>query len=157
MHTASRFFRPWRLPGYAFSPAPYAEERAMSLAHYTPIAFILTRHRKTAEDFYREKLGLNFVADDGFAAVFDLDGASLRITEIPDYQPGPHPVLGWKVDDIEAEVRALTDRGIVFTIYEGLGQDASGIWTAPDGSAKVAFFSDPDGNGLSLTQVMRPD
>jgi catechol 2,3-dioxygenase-like lactoylglutathione lyase family enzyme len=65
--------------------------------------------------------------------------------------------LGWKVDDIEAEVRALTDRGIVFTIYEGLGQDASGIWTAPDGSAKVAFFSDPDGNGLSLTQVMRPD
>lgn len=110
--------------------------------------------RPGREAFYRDVLGLRFVADDGFAAVFDLDGAPLRITEIPDHEPGPHPVLGWMVDDIEATVRELADRGVVFTVYEGMGQDALGIWTAPDGSAKVAFFADPDGNGLSLTQVV---
>jgi len=124
------------------------------LSHCKPVAFVLTANRDRAEAFYRDVLGLRFVADDGFAAVFDLDGAPLRITEIPDHKPGPHPVLGWMVDDIEATVREIADRGVVFTVYEGMGQDALGIWSAPDGSAKVAFFADPDGNGLSLTQVV---
>jgi catechol 2,3-dioxygenase-like lactoylglutathione lyase family enzyme len=61
-------------------------------------------------------------------------------------------VLGWEVDDIEAAVAALTANGVTMNIYEGLGQDERGIWTAPDNSCKVVFFSDPDGNGLSLTQ-----
>ena len=76
----------------------------------------------------------------------------LRLTEVPDHKPSPHPVLGWEVPDIEAAVDALTAKGVAFAIYEGMGQDARGIWTSPDGAAKVAFFSDPDGNGLSLTQ-----
>jgi hypothetical protein len=62
-------------------------------------------------------------------------------------------VLGWNVDDIEAAVDALAGRGISFAIYEGMGQDARGIWSAPDGRTKVAFFADPDGNGLSLAQI----
>lgn len=40
-----------------------------------------------------------------------------------------------------------------FKTYEGFGQDADGIWSSPDGGAKVAWFADPDGNLLSLTQI----
>lgn len=124
----------------------------MTLAAQTPITFVITNDRKVAEPFYRDVLGLPFVRDDGFAAVFDLDGVPLRITEVPGHTPSAHPVLGWQVTDIVSTVQALAARGVAFSIYEGLGQDALGIWTAPDGIAKVAFFNDPDGNALSLTQ-----
>lgn len=125
----------------------------MTLAAQTPVTFVITRDRKIAEPFYRETLGLPFVDDDGFAAVFDLAGVPLRITEVPGHTPAAHPVLGWQVTDIVATVTTLRDRGVVFTIYEGMGQDELGIWIAPDGKAKVALFNDPDGNALSLTQV----
>jgi catechol 2,3-dioxygenase-like lactoylglutathione lyase family enzyme len=126
----------------------------MSLAGARPIAMISTNDRKASEPFYADGLGLPSKGDDGFAALFDLDGVTLRLTEIPDYVPPAHPVLGWQVADMEAAVAALTANGVVMNIYPGMGQDPNGIWTAPDGSAKVAFFNDPDGNGLSLTQVL---
>lgn len=125
----------------------------MSLSSATPVTFVITRDRKTAEAFYGDTLGLVRQPGDDFAAVYDLAGTPLRLTEVPDHQPSPHPVLGWQVGDIEATVDALTARGVAFHVYDGMGQDARGIWTAPDGSAKVAFFSDPDGNGLSLTEA----
>lgn len=125
----------------------------MSLAHAVPVTFINTADRKTSEAFYRDVLGLTFVVDDGFAAVFDLAGAVLRITELEGYAAGPHPALGWSVADITATMQALVARGVTPTIYEGFGQDALGIWTAPDGMAKVAWFNDPDGNVLSLTEA----
>lgn len=124
----------------------------MSLAAATPVTFVITRDRKVAEAFYGGTLGLPRLPGDDFAAVFDLAGVPLRLTEVPDHTPAPHPVLGWQVADIVSTVQALTANGVAFTIYPGMGQDALGIWTAPDGVAKVAFFSDPDGNGLSLTQ-----
>lgn len=128
----------------------------MSLADAAPVAFILTRDRKVAEPFYEGTLGLRRLPGDDFAAVFDLGGGQLRVTEVPDHAPSPHPVLGWQVADIGAAVDALAAKGVGMTIHDGMGQDKRGIWTAPDGSAKVAFFNDPDGNGLSLTQSGRP-
>ena len=124
----------------------------MPLAHARPVAMITTGDRKTAEPFYADTLGLPRKGDDGFAALFDLAGVTLRLTEVPGYAAPPHPVLGWEVGDIEAAVAALGAKGVTMNVYEGLGQDERGIWTAPDGRCKVAFFSDPDGNGLSLTQ-----
>jgi hypothetical protein len=61
-------------------------------------------------------------------------------------------VLGWQVPDIAQAIRDLTSKGVTMTIYEGYGQDALGVWTSPDGKAKVAWFNDPDGNVLSLTE-----
>lgn len=124
----------------------------MPLADAPPIAFVITRDRKASEAFYGETLGLRRLPGDPFAAVFDLAGVKLRVTEVPGHEAGQHPVLGWQVADIEATVDALTGKGVAFTIYEGMGQDARGIWASPDGAAKVAFFPDPDGNVLSLTQ-----
>ncbi|MNT95901.1 Glyoxalase-like domain protein [compost metagenome] len=62
-------------------------------------------------------------------------------------------MFGWNVDDIQAAAAALRDKGVTFTIYDGMGQDALGVWTSPDGAAKVAWFADPDGNVLSLSQA----
>lgn len=126
----------------------------MPLADARPVALVTTANRKAAEPFYAETLGLTRKGDDGFAALFDLAGATLRLTEVPGYSAQSYPVLGWEVADIEAAVAALVAKGVTMNVYEGLGQDERGIWTAPDGSCKVVFFSDPDGNGLSLTQAL---
>jgi catechol 2,3-dioxygenase-like lactoylglutathione lyase family enzyme len=124
----------------------------MPLNHAKPVTFINTADRNASEAFYRDVVGLTFVGDDGFAAVFDLAGAVLRITELQGFAASPHPALGWTVDDIEATMEHLISRGVTPTIYEGFGQDALGIWTSPDGAAHVAWFNDPDGNVLSLVQ-----
>ena len=122
-----------------------------ALTSATPVTFILTADPVASRAFYADTLGLPLGPQDAFATVYDLGHCILRVTEIPGFTAGPQPVLGWKIEDIGATVAALTAKGVTFTIYDGFGQDTLGIWTAPDGSAKVAWFNDPDGNVLSLT------
>ena len=119
----------------------------------TPVAFLYVKDRERALDFYRGILGLELRSSDDFGDFIDLGGGLLRMTVVPDHAASSHPVLGWNVDDIGAAVRPLRDRGVVFNIHEGMGQDALGIWTSPDGRSRVAFFSDPDGNVLTLSQA----
>ncbi len=119
----------------------------------TPVAFVHVSDRQCALDYYVEKLGLAVHSSDPFGDFLGAGDALIRLTALPDFKAGVHPVFGWNVEDIEAAVRTLAGRGVVFTIYEGFGQDALGIWTAPDGKAKVAWFADPDGNVLSLSQA----
>lgn len=116
------------------------------------MTFILTSDVDRAKAFYTGALGLRYVSQDDFATVLEANGVTLRLTPMPGHTPSEHPVLGWKVPDIAAAVNGLADSGIQFERYSFLEQDELGIWTAPDGSAKVAFFKDPDGNLLSLTQ-----
>lgn len=125
----------------------------MTLSQATPVAFISVTDRARALGFYGEVLGLQLRSSDAFGDFVDLGGGLLRITVIADHKAHAHPVLGWNVADIVSTVETLRDRGVVFTIYEGLGQDALGIWTSPDGQAKVAYFADPDGNVLSLSRA----
>lgn len=103
--------------------------------------------------FYRDVLVLTFVIDDPFGSLFDQNGTGLGITQIEGFTPGPHPALGWQASDIHDSIRTLTSRGVTMKIYEGFGQDEVGIWHAPGGAAQIAWFEDPDGNLLSLTQV----
>jgi catechol 2,3-dioxygenase-like lactoylglutathione lyase family enzyme len=119
----------------------------------TPVAFLYVGDRERALAFYRDTLGLALRSSDDFGDFIDLGGALARMTAMPDHKAHPHPVLGWNVDDIGAAAAALRDKGIAFTIFEGMGQDAHGIWTAPDGKSKIAFFADPDGNVLTLSQA----
>lgn len=118
-----------------------------------PITFLLVPERDAARAFYTDKLGLTAVSEDDFALVYDLGGTMLRVSFVPDYAAHAHTVLGWRVDGIEAMVDALKARGVEFLIYDGFGQDERGIWSAPGGGAKIAWFNDPFGNNLSLTQV----
>ena len=117
-----------------------------------PMAFILVRDREKAKAFYSGILGLTFVSEDDFAATYDLTGIILRLTTVEDWTPHPHTVVGWSVPDIAATSRALAAKGVTFSIYEGFGQDALGIWTSPDRKRKVNWFSDPEGNVLSLKE-----
>jgi len=96
-------------------------------------------------------LGLKFVSEDAFAIVFDVNGVMLRVTKVKELVTAGYTVLGWDVADIVAEVKGLVKRGVKFERYEFLEQDELGVWKAPSG-AKVAWFKDPDGNVLSLTQ-----
>ncbi|KAB7648965.1 VOC family protein [Polymorphobacter fuscus] len=124
----------------------------LSLATATPVTFVMTTDAERSRRFYAETLSLPLGTQDEYAMVYDLAGTILRITEVPQFAAGPHPVLGWKVADVVAIAGELRARGVTFTIYDGLDQDQDGIWTAPDGAAQVAWFNDPDGNVLSLTK-----
>ena len=119
----------------------------------TPVAFVYAADRERAIAFYRDTLGIALSSSDPFGDFFDLGGAMMRLTTLPGYKAGEHPALGWNVDDIAAAVRALREKSIECIIYEGMGQDEMGIWTSPDGQAKVAFFHDSEGNVLSLAQT----
>jgi len=115
------------------------------------IAFVPTKDFRKARSFYEQILGLRFVSDDGFALVFDANGVMLRIAKASEFKPQPFTILGWKVDDIGDFAGQLSAKGITFERYGFLQQDGIGIWTSPDG-AKVAWFKDPDGNLLSISQ-----
>jgi catechol 2,3-dioxygenase-like lactoylglutathione lyase family enzyme len=116
------------------------------------IAFIPTRDAARARDFYETTLGLRFVHDDNFAIVMDANGTTIRIARVPEYSPFPFTLLGWDVPDIDAAVADLAGKGVQFSRYSFLEQSPNGVWNAPGGAAKVAWFLDPDGNILSLSQ-----
>ena len=115
------------------------------------VGFAITTQPERATQFYRDSLGFKFLKDDGFALVFDAHGTMLRISKLKKFKPAEYTVLGWQVDNIESTVRALSGRGIAFERYPGMPQDENAICTFP-GEAKVAWFKDPDGNVLSVSQ-----
>lgn len=115
------------------------------------IGFLPTTDFARARNFFEEKLGLRFVGQDQFALVLESNGTTIRIAKVESFQPAPFTVLGWKVQDIKSTVTELSSRGVSFEKYPFIQDKALGIWTSP-GGAKVAWFKDPDGNVLSLTQ-----
>jgi catechol 2,3-dioxygenase-like lactoylglutathione lyase family enzyme len=117
------------------------------------VAFVNVGDGDAAVDFYAGRLGLELVSRDVFGMFFRVGDALLRVTPMPEHVAGPHPVAGWDVADIRAAAEGLKAAGVPLTIYEGMGQDELGIWTAPDGGAKIAWFMDPWGNVLSLSET----
>jgi predicted enzyme related to lactoylglutathione lyase len=115
------------------------------------ISFSATSKEKAAKEFYEEVLGLTLVSDDKFALVFEVNGTMLRVQKVEKVNPHGYTALGWNVTDIKKEVNDLIKRGVKFGRYDSIKQDEQGIWTAP-GGAMIAWFTDPDGNILSLTQ-----
>jgi catechol 2,3-dioxygenase-like lactoylglutathione lyase family enzyme len=115
------------------------------------MGFIPTTDAVRARAFYEDVLGLGVVSDDPFALVLESNGTFIRIAKLDELTPAPYTILGWRVNDIESEVQTLHARGVTFTRYPGMAQTDLGVWTAP-GGAKIAWFRDPDGNVLSLSQ-----
>jgi len=113
--------------------------------------FIPTKDYDKARAFYEGKLGFQFVSLDEFALVMRIGGHMIRIVKLPNYTPLQATILGWQVDDIGAVARWLGDRGVATEKYPFVQDRELGIWTAPNGD-KVAWFKDPDGNVLSVSQ-----
>ena len=117
------------------------------------VGFLATADARKARHFYQAVLGLELVEDTPFALAFNSNGTTLRIQKVQEVALAPYTALGWMSADIQAAVRGLAAKGVSFVRYEGLAQDALGIWKSP-GGAMVAWFRDPDGNTLSLTEVV---
>ena len=115
------------------------------------VTFLLTQNPDAATRFYRDTLGLTYLHDDGYALVFDMNGVMLRISKVPKFTPAQHTVLGWESGDITRDLAELVAKGVTFERYPNMGQDEQGICTFP-GGGKVAWFKDPDGNVLSISQ-----
>ena len=116
-----------------------------------PILFLATANPERSRDFYQRVLGLDFVSDEPPALVFQVGHSMLRIQKVDRVEPAPYTALGWSVSDIRGTVQHLNTAGVAFQRYEGMNQDDDGIWHAPSG-ALVAWFRDPDGHVLSLTE-----
>ena len=115
------------------------------------VAFAATTDLDRARVFYEQVLGLPVTEQTDLACVFDANGTMLRVTAVPEVARAGYTVLGWRVADIAAAARELSARGVTFLRFDGMDHDADGVWTAP-GGGRIAWFADPDGNTLSLTQ-----
>ncbi|HEY5461723.1 MAG TPA: VOC family protein [Hanamia sp.] len=114
-------------------------------------AFVPTIMPGKAKSFYRDVLGLKLLSEDDYALEFEANGTILRVTTVQELKPQVFTVLGWNVDDISSVIKSLNEHNVYCEKYGFFEQDDLGVWTSPSG-AKVAWFKDPDGNVLSLTE-----
>jgi len=124
----------------------------MDLRTAKPTLFLATSDAEAARAFYEGQLGLTLEADDPYALVYQLAGTELRLSKVPNHTPLPFTVLDWQVNSITKSHATLSEVGVQFTIFDGMGQDETGIWTSPDGGARILWFKDPDGNVLSVSE-----
>ena len=120
------------------------------LGSYDLVAFLAVTSADKARAFYRDTLGLTLVSEDRFALVFDAHGTMLRVVPVGEIPQVRWTVLGWEVPDIAAAAQQLEKGGVKLERFEW-AKSEDGIWTAPTGD-KVAWFKDPDGNTLSISQ-----
>ena len=123
------------------------------LADAKAVGFVLTTDADRARRFYEGTLGLDFVADNGFAMAFRAGpaagGATLMVTRVSKFTPGEHTVFGWEAKDVQAVARQLRERGVAAERYPYFEQDEDGLWSPSDGRVQLMWFKDPDGNVLS--------
>jgi catechol 2,3-dioxygenase-like lactoylglutathione lyase family enzyme len=108
---------------------------------------------EAAKQFYGETLGLRVKVLDEEVGLMTLDlaaGHEVFIYPKPDFQPATFTVLNFEVDDIDASVDLLTERGVEIERIEGFEQDEKGI--ARGNGPNIAWFKDPAGNTLSVLE-----
>src|SRR5579871_2098443 len=115
------------------------------------VAFLATSKPREARAFYEGVLGLKFTLDHEHLLVFEAGHARLMLQKTDKVTPPHGTALGWNVADIRGRIRELSGRGVSFERFEGMQQDELGVWSPAPG-AGVAWFKDPDGNLLSLSQ-----
>ena len=115
-------------------------------------AFVPTTKPDEAKVFYKDILGLKLLSEDGYALEFEANGILVRVSIVPELKPHAFTILGWNVPDISSTIKSLNEKGVECKKYDFMEQGSLGIWTSPNGS-KVAWFNDPDGNVLSLTEI----
>lgn len=123
------------------------------LTDATPAIVICAKDRDRSTAFYRDVLGLEPASEHQFAAIFRIGGVTLRVSQVPDFTPHGHTVLGFVVPDVSAAVRSLAKSGVAFERFPAFKQDELGILNLPGGKGQVAWFKDPAGNLLSVTDT----
>jgi catechol 2,3-dioxygenase-like lactoylglutathione lyase family enzyme len=118
------------------------------------VGFVPTKDYEKSREFYVDKLGFEFVSLDQYALVVSTGGHRIRIAKVPNFTPLQGTILGWEIENIEQVVQWLADRGVPSEKYPFVQDRERGIWSTPNGD-KVAWFKDPDGNILSVSQHKR--
>ena len=109
-----------------------------------------------AREFYGETLGLRTSTEMGLLNLLLADGERPTLVyPKPDFEPATYTILNFPVDDIDAAVDALIERGVAFEIYDGFGQDERGV-SRNEGGPPIAWFRDPAGNILSVLEESGP-
>ena len=121
------------------------------LASGKMVGFVPTKDYDKARAFYGGKLEFEFVSLDQYALVMSVGGHRIRIAKVHNFTPLQGTILGWEVKNIETVVIWLRDRGVPSEKYPFVQDRELGIWTTPNGD-KVAWFKDPDGNILGVSQ-----
>ncbi|PHR91220.1 MAG: glyoxalase [Robiginitomaculum sp.] len=116
--------------------------------------FLATVKAEECLAFYTQVLGLDLREENDFALVFDLKGVELRISKVPTFNTMPFTVLDWQVPDLSSAMDELEERGVKFEHYDQMGMDERNVWSSPDGT-KIAWFKDPDGNILSISERVK--
>jgi catechol 2,3-dioxygenase-like lactoylglutathione lyase family enzyme len=101
-----------------------------------------------ARQFYGETLGLRVSEEHGMLQLHLAGGRDVIVYPKPDHTPASYTILNFPVDDVEATVDALTERGVRFERYQGFDQDDKGVQRG--GGPLIAWFKDPAGNVLSI-------
>jgi catechol 2,3-dioxygenase-like lactoylglutathione lyase family enzyme len=112
---------------------------------------VLTADKVKAKRFYSDVLGLAFVGESLGALVYRVGESDLRVSAVPETRPSEHTVAGFAVGDLSEIAEGLARHDVPLERFSGFAHDASGVWTAPDGT-KVIWFRDFDGNLLSAVQ-----
>jgi catechol 2,3-dioxygenase-like lactoylglutathione lyase family enzyme len=109
-----------------------------------------------AKEFYGQTLGLRVTEQDGLLTLHVAGNRDIVVYPKADHTPASFTILNFPVDDVEATVDALTERGVVFERYEGSDNetDEKGIFRG--GGPLIAWFKDPAGNVLSVIEDAGP-
>ena len=105
-----------------------------------------------AQQFYGGTLGLRTSEDHGLLTLHLTGGRDTLVYPKDDHTPATFTILNFAVDDVEAAVDELGERGVRFEQYEDFDQDEKGISRAP-GGPPIAWFKDPAGNILSVLEA----
>jgi catechol 2,3-dioxygenase-like lactoylglutathione lyase family enzyme len=104
-----------------------------------------------AKAFYEDVLGLRTSEEHGLMTLHLAGDRPTLVYPKSDHEPASYTILNFPVDDIDAAVDALMERGVAFEIYEQSGQDEKGVMRQY--GPPIAWFRDPAGNILSVLQL----
>ena len=116
------------------------------------VANLAVRDLDRARTFYTDTLGLKEVDQEGDELIVLKSGDSAVSVYRSDYAgTNKATAVTWAVDDIDAEVSALKQKGVMFEHYDMPGLEVRGDVHVGEGM-KIAWFKDPDGNILNIVE-----
>jgi catechol 2,3-dioxygenase-like lactoylglutathione lyase family enzyme len=123
------------------------------LAQETLVAFLKTADAGRAKAFYEGALGLTLIGDHEHLIVFKSGPSRVALQKADGpVTPPVGTAMGWNVMDLRGQMTSLIERGVAFERFDGMEQDDLGVWSPGGSTTGVAWFKDPDGNLLSLSQ-----
>lgn len=104
-----------------------------------------------AREFY-EGLGIEVevLTEEFGVTALKLAGGDVLMYLNPEMTPASYTMLNFEVDDIDATVDALVERGVALQRYDSFDHDEKGIVRGP--GPQIAWFEDPSGNVIAVMQ-----